>query len=67
MRTITISMAALAAAACLASPAFAQQTPTGPRPAATATADEGASTATPRHAAAQATGYRALHLCTAPF
>ena len=67
MRTITISMAALATAACLAFPALAQQTPTGPRPAATAAADEGASTATPRHAAAQAAGYRALHLCTATF
>lgn len=67
MRTITTSMAALAAAACLALPAFAQQTPTGPRPATTAAADEGASTTTPRHAAAQAAGYRALHLCTATF
>ena len=67
MRTITTSMAALAAAACLALPALAQQTPTGPRPAATAAADEGASTGTPRHAAAQAAGYRALHLCTATF
>jgi CubicO group peptidase (beta-lactamase class C family) len=50
-----------------AGPALAQQTPTGPRPAATAAADEGASTTTPRHAAAQAAGYWALHLCTATF
>ena len=67
MRTITTSMAAFAVAACLALPAFAQQTPTGPRPATTAAADEGASTTTPRHASAQAAGYRALHLCTATF
>lgn len=48
-------------------PALAQQTPTGPRPTTTAAADEGASTSTPRHAAAQAAGYWALHLCTATF
>lgn len=50
-----------------ATAALAQQTPTGPRPAAAATADEGAGSASPRHAAAQAAGYRALHLCTATF
>ncbi len=67
MRPITTSIAVLATAACLALPASAQQAPTGPRPATTAAADEGASTTTPRHAAAQAAGYRALHLCTATF
>jgi CubicO group peptidase (beta-lactamase class C family) len=46
-------------------PAFAQQTATGPRPA--AATEEGNSSVTPRHAAAQAAGYRALHLCTATF
>lgn len=54
-------------AATLALPALAQQTPTGPRPATTAAAEEGATTSTPRHSAAQAAGYWALHLCTATF
>jgi CubicO group peptidase (beta-lactamase class C family) len=62
--TLLMAMAAL--------PAHAQQpaapiSPTGPRPAATAAADEGSSSVSPRHAAAQAAGYRALHLCTATF
>ena len=48
-------------------PHCAQQTPTGPRPATAAAATKAASTTTPRHAAAQAAGYRALHLCTATF
>jgi len=55
-----------AAATALALPGLAQQTPTGPRPAAAST-DEGSSSVSPRHAAAQAAGYRALHLCTATF
>jgi CubicO group peptidase (beta-lactamase class C family) len=63
---VRTSLIALAVA-LTAGPALAQQTPTGPRPAATAAADEGASTTTPRHAAAQAAGYWALHLCTATF
>ncbi len=63
---IRTSLLALATALG-AGPALAQQAPTGPRPATTAAADEGASTSTPRHAAAQAAGYRALHLCTATF
>ena len=64
MRTESILVALLATAIAL--PTFAQQTPTGPRPAAAST-DEGSRTVTPRHAAAQAAGYRALHLCTATF
>lgn len=69
MRRITLSLATLAAAGIAllhGQPAAAQQTPTGSRPAATA-ADEGSSSTSPRHAAAQAAGYRALHLCTATF
>lgn len=63
---VRTSLIALAVALS-AGPALAQQTPTGPRPATTAAADEGASTSTPRHSAAQAAGYWALHLCTATF
>ena len=59
------SLIALSAAALLAAPALAQQTPTGPRP--VAAAEEASSSVSPRHAAAQAAGYRALHLCTATF
>jgi CubicO group peptidase (beta-lactamase class C family) len=69
MKRTTVSFATLAAAAGMALstlPALAQQTPTGPRPAAAA-ADEGSGTTSPRHAVAQAAGYRALHLCTATF
>lgn len=66
MKTITTGLMALAAVLGT-TPALAQQTPTGPRPATAATADEGSSSTTPRHAAAQAAGYRALHLCTATF
>lgn len=52
----------------LAAPALAQQTPTGPRPAtASAEGGETSGATSPRHAAAQAAGYRALHLCTATF
>jgi CubicO group peptidase (beta-lactamase class C family) len=65
--TRTLRLSLLAVLAGLASPAIAQQTPTGPRPAAGAAADEGSSSVSPRHAAAQAAGYRALHLCTATF
>jgi CubicO group peptidase (beta-lactamase class C family) len=64
---IRTSLAALAIASSLGLPAIAQQTPTGPRPATPAAADEGGSMSTPRHAAAQAAGYWALHLCTATF
>jgi CubicO group peptidase (beta-lactamase class C family) len=53
-------------AVALVTPAFAQEAATGPRPATPAT-DEGSSSVTPRHSAAQAAGYRALHLCTATF
>jgi CubicO group peptidase (beta-lactamase class C family) len=53
-------------ATVVALPAFAQEAATGPRPA-TASTDEGSRTVSPRHAAAQAAGYRALHLCTATF
>jgi CubicO group peptidase (beta-lactamase class C family) len=67
MKTITTGLMTLAFAATLGAPALAQQTPTGPRPAAAAAADEGSSSTTARHAAAQAAGYRALHLCTATF
>ncbi len=66
MSRLSISLLALAGALSIA-PAIAQQTPTGPRPATTAAADEGSSSVSPRHAAAQAAGYRALHLCTATF
>jgi CubicO group peptidase (beta-lactamase class C family) len=59
------SFIALCAAAMFVAPALAQQTPAGPRP--TAAAEEASSTVSPRHAAAQAAGYRALHLCTATF
>ena len=63
LRTIAVSVMLLAAA-----PAMAQQTATGPRPATTsAEGSETGGTASPRHAAAQAAGYRALHLCTATF
>jgi len=65
MTQIRTSLVALAIA--LSPTAIAQQAATGPRPAATAAADQGASTVSPRHAAAQAAGYRALHLCTATF
>jgi CubicO group peptidase (beta-lactamase class C family) len=61
-----LAPATLAVLTVTGSPAFAQQTPTGPRPAASAS-DEGSSTVSPRHAAAQGAGYRALHLCTATF
>src|SRR5690349_22188074 len=54
------------AAAAMALPALAQEAATGPRPATPAT-DEGSRSVTPRHADAQAAGYRALHLCTATF
>ncbi|RYZ12418.1 MAG: class C beta-lactamase-related serine hydrolase [Alphaproteobacteria bacterium] len=67
MKTITTGLMTLAFAATLGAPALAQQTPTGPRPVAAAAADEGSSSTTARHAAAQAAGYRALHLCTATF
>lgn len=67
MKIITTGLITLAFAATLSAPALAQQTPTGPRPAAAAAADEGSSSTTARHAAAQAAGYRALHLCTATF
>ncbi len=55
----------LGAAAALATPAGAQQA-SGPRPAQPASED-GPSLASPRHAAAQAAGFRALHLCTGYF
>ncbi len=68
VRALSLSFAALAAWFALASVAQAQQSPTGPAPAASTAASEDApSTATARHAAAQAAGYRALHLCTATF
>ncbi|RYZ13546.1 MAG: class C beta-lactamase-related serine hydrolase [Alphaproteobacteria bacterium] len=67
MKTITTGLMTLAFTATLGAPALAQQTPTGPRPAAAAAADEGSSSTTARHAAAQAAGYRALHLCTSTF
>lgn len=60
------NIAALALLTALGSTAIAQQTPAGPRPAA-ASGNEGGSSGSPRHAAAQAAGYRALHLCTATF
>jgi CubicO group peptidase (beta-lactamase class C family) len=62
-------VAALSVAAALAvAPAAAQQTATGPAPIASAASEEGGASQTPpRHAAAQAAGYRALHLCTATF
>ncbi len=63
----TVVTASLAASLLLATPAFAQQTATGPRPATPAAEGEGGGAASPRHAAAQAAGYRALHLCTATF
>jgi CubicO group peptidase (beta-lactamase class C family) len=63
----SIRTSLLALAIVLSPVAIAQQTPTGPRPVAAAAADEGASSVSPRHAAAQAAGYRALHLCTATF
>jgi CubicO group peptidase (beta-lactamase class C family) len=44
----------------------AQDSATGPRPAAAAS-DDGNNSVSARHAAAQAAGYRALHLCTATF
>jgi CubicO group peptidase (beta-lactamase class C family) len=53
------------AAALLTFPAFAQEAATGPRPATPAA--ETSSSVSPRHAAAQTAGYRALHLCTATF
>jgi CubicO group peptidase (beta-lactamase class C family) len=65
--TRTLRLALLALVAGVTSPALAQQTPTGPRAAASPAADEGNSSTSPRHAAAQAAGYRALHLCTATF
>lgn len=61
-----VAASLLALSFALAPMASSQQTPTGPRPA-TPAADEGSSTVSPRHAAAQAAGYRALHLCTATF
>lgn len=64
-RALRVTLLALLVAPTTA--ALAQQSPTGPRPAATAAADEGSSSVSPRHAAAQAAGYRALHLCTATF
>jgi hypothetical protein len=64
LKHLRTGLFALTAALAAASPALAQQPPAAPRPAA---ADEGSSTVSPRHAAAQAAGYRALHLCTATF
>jgi hypothetical protein len=60
----TVLVAFLAAAPAIAT---AQQTPTRLRPAVTAGAEEGSRTVSPRHADAQAAGYRALHLCTGTF
>ncbi|MEZ6031340.1 MAG: serine hydrolase [Hyphomonadaceae bacterium] len=67
MKRVTTSLGALAAAV-FACAALAQQTPTGPRPVPqAAAANEGSNNISLRHAAAQAAGYRALHLCTATF
>src|SRR5687768_5128507 len=59
-RIVFVIAAVLATAA-----AGAQQTATGPQ--ATAAASDEDRGVSPRHAAAQAAGYRALHLCTATF
>jgi CubicO group peptidase (beta-lactamase class C family) len=57
----------LAVALCaLASPALAQEA-TGPARAPAAAGGDESASASPRHAAAQAAGFRALHLCTATF
>lgn len=67
MKTFKTGLLVLTTAASLAGAAIAQPTTTAPRPPTTASGDEGAQTIPPRHSAAQAAGYRALHLCTATF
>lgn len=67
-RALILSAAMAATSFTLvASTAFAQDSASGPRPAADAPARSAPRLTTVRHAAAQAAGYRALHLCTGTF